>query len=87
MEIKTMPREKLDKVRIRELLQKADDKWYAQHSGRFNYQSHLDFVADYIVKHYKEKEHARRATERTKISALSLMPQALQTRRETHGRR
>ena len=55
-----MPREKLDRQRIRQLLQEADDKWYAKHSGNFNYQSHLDFVADYIAKHYNQvKEHAQ----------------------------
>ena len=53
-----MTNEKLDKERIRELLQKADGKWFARHKGQFNYQEHLDFTADYIVKHYKGKGHA-----------------------------
>lgn len=53
-----MPKEKLDQDRIRQLLKEADDRWYASHRGAFNYQSHLDFVAAYIGKHYnrvKEK--------------------------------
>ena len=53
-----MPRRKLDRETLRKLLQKADEKWFITHSGKFNYQEHLDFTTHYIVKHYKEKDHA-----------------------------
>jgi hypothetical protein len=43
---------KLDRERVRELLREADDKWYLQHSGKYEYQGHLDFVADYIARNY-----------------------------------
>jgi len=44
--------EGLDEKRVRELLQEADDKWFRQHSGKYEYEGHLDFVADYIAKNY-----------------------------------
>lgn len=47
--------EKLDPKRIRELLQEADDKWFAQHPGKFDYQKHLDFTASYIIDNYHRK--------------------------------
>ena len=58
-EIKTISRAKLDKERIQELLQKADSKWFASHGGQFNYQEHLQFTAEYLVKHYKIKGNVR----------------------------
>lgn len=44
--------ERLDKKRVRELLREADDKWYRQHSGKYEYQGHLDFTAGYIAENY-----------------------------------
>ncbi len=44
---------KLDKEKIQELLRKADSKWFATHGGQYKYEEHLEFTADYIVKHYK----------------------------------
>jgi len=59
MRDKTMPKEKLDQQRIKELLQAADHRWYATHSAQYNYQEYLDFVAAYIAKNYhREKKHA-----------------------------
>jgi len=49
---------KLEKDRILELLAGADTKWYQQHpspSSRWSYREHLEFVADYIAKHYDKK--------------------------------
>jgi len=48
-----MTREKLDKETMLRLLRKADSKWFATHSGQFNYQEHLEFISDYIAKHYR----------------------------------
>jgi len=45
--------EKLDKDKISELLRKADEKWYTSHGEQFKYQEHLEFSAEYLVKHYK----------------------------------
>ena len=52
MRDKAAPNEKLDQQRIREVLQAADDRWYASHSGQYQYQEYLDFVAAYIIKNY-----------------------------------
>jgi len=51
--------EKLDREKIRKLLEKADRKWLDKHSGSWHYSEHLDFVADYLVRKYnigKEKK-------------------------------
>ena len=56
-----MPETKLDEQRIRELLQKADDKWFAAHSGRYNYHEHLDFTAAYIARNYTHQRKRGRA--------------------------
>jgi len=52
--------DKLDYQEARHLLEEADRKWFASHSAGFNYQEHLDFVADYIVKHYGKRERGSR---------------------------
>ena len=44
--------EKLEKERVRQLLERADQKWFKDHSGEFKYQEHLDFTAEYLAKHY-----------------------------------
>ena len=55
----TMP-EKLDRDRILALLEKADCKWFAEHSGTFKYREHLEHTADYITSNYhKYKKKAR----------------------------
>lgn len=53
-----MPNVKLEKETILHLLRQADERWFAQHSGSFNYEIHLDFIADYIAKHYKGGNYA-----------------------------
>jgi len=57
-EMKTMPNVKLDRETIRELLRKADEKWFANHGGLFKYQEHLEFTTEYLVKHYKGGNNA-----------------------------
>lgn len=47
--------EKLEKDIILVLLAKADTKWYPGRSDGFNYREHLEFTAEYIVKHYKKE--------------------------------
>lgn len=44
--------EKLDRKKIRKLLEEADRKWMNSHSGSWHYSDHLDFQADYLVKKY-----------------------------------
>jgi hypothetical protein len=44
--------EKLDQKRIRELLQEADNRWFAQNPGKPDYQKHLDFTAAHIASNY-----------------------------------
>lgn len=51
--------ENLGRERIRSLLEEADQKWFAKNAGNFNYKAHLDFVADYLVKHYNSKRGAK----------------------------
>lgn len=52
---------KLDKNRILELLEKADNKWYRQQpspTSRRNYREHLEFIADHIAKNYdRQSKH------------------------------
>lgn len=48
--------EKLDKEKIRKLLEEADRKWMNSHSGSWHYSDHLDFQADYLVKKYDRRE-------------------------------
>ena len=45
-------KEKLDKEKIRKLLEEADRKWMKNHSGSWHYSDHLDFQTDYLVKKY-----------------------------------
>ena len=45
--------EHLDPERLKDLIRRADDKWYAEHSGKYDYQEHLVFTARYIVVHYR----------------------------------
>jgi len=54
-----MPNIKLDKEIIRGLLQKADDRWFATHSGQFNYQEHLEFTAEYVARNYHKETQKR----------------------------
>jgi hypothetical protein len=54
-EVKTMPKEHLDKDRILELLAKADSKWFSDHSGQFKYRAHLTFVAGYVAENYHKR--------------------------------
>ena len=46
--------EKLDKERIRQLLEEADQKWFKNHSGEFKYLEHLEFVAEHLARHYRD---------------------------------
>ena len=46
---------KLDREKIRQLLEEADRKWFSKNLGRFDYKAHLDFVADYVVNNYHKK--------------------------------
>ncbi|GAI66745.1 unnamed protein product [marine sediment metagenome] len=55
-----MPNVKLDKEKIQQLLRQADERWYTQHSGSYNYQEHLGFTADYISKRYRPPELGRK---------------------------
>jgi hypothetical protein len=45
--------EPLDPESLKALIQRADDKWYAEHTGKYDYQEHLDFTVRYIVGHYR----------------------------------
>lgn len=47
--------EKLDRERIKQLLEEADRKWFANHGGKFAYQEHLEFLASYLVANYNRK--------------------------------
>ncbi len=47
--------EKLDVKKLRWLLANADIKWFSEHSDGFKYRDHLEFTAEYIVKHYKKE--------------------------------
>lgn len=47
--------EKLDKERIKYLLQKADDKWFNSPPKKGDYHAHLSFTADYIAKNYNKE--------------------------------
>jgi len=53
-----MPNVKLDKEIIRGLLQKADERWFANHGGQYKYEEHLEFTADFLEKHYKGGKNA-----------------------------
>ena len=54
-----MPREKLDKGAVLQLLRKADSKWFTTHGGQYKYEEHLEFTAEYLVKHYKGGNNAK----------------------------
>lgn len=54
-----MTREKLDKEMMLRLLRKADSKWFAQHSGQFNYQEHLAFTAEYVARNYHKESQKK----------------------------
>lgn len=43
---------KLDKERVLQLLAEADRKWFKDHTGKFNYREHLDFVAGHVANKY-----------------------------------
>lgn len=45
--------ERLDPDRLKALIQRADDKWYAEHAGKYSYQEHLEYTVRYIVVHYR----------------------------------
>lgn len=58
--------EKLDKETIRELLVKADRKWFSLHEAGFNYQEHINFTAGYIVSQYHRA--ARRSKKEREVN-------------------
>jgi len=51
--------EKLDTDRLKLVLQEADNTWFRDHSGDFNYQKYLDFVAEYVSKNYNRKSRRK----------------------------
>ena len=53
-------KEKLDKERIRQLLEEADRKWMNNHSDSWRYSEHLDYVAGYLVKKYNNGRGKRK---------------------------
>lgn len=61
--------EKLDKEKIQELLRKADSKWFATHGGQYKYEEHLEFTAEYIVKHYKGGNNAGNTFHRSRFGS------------------
>ena len=44
--------ERLDKKVVRDLIEEADRKWFSKHATDCDYQGHLDFVSDYLVRNY-----------------------------------
>lgn len=52
--------EELDRERVRKLLEEADRKWFANHSGQFKYQEHLEFLADFLAANYNRKRKLAR---------------------------
>lgn len=53
--------EKLDTGRLRIVLEDADNTWFRDHSGNFDYQKYLDFVAEHVAKNYHKKPRGRKA--------------------------
>ena len=55
----------MDKEIIEKLLREADNKYFASHSDhtKYDYEGHLSFTADYLVKHLKGgnngKDHSK----------------------------
>jgi hypothetical protein len=47
--------ERLDRERIKQLLQEADDKWFGNRPKKQDYQSHLSFTASYVAENYHRK--------------------------------
>jgi len=53
-------KEKLDKGKIRQLLEEADRKWMKEHPGPgWRYSEHLDFVAEYLTKRYNGRRERK----------------------------
>jgi hypothetical protein len=45
----------LDANVLTETIQEAERKWFSQHSGKYDFESHTSFVGQYIVKNYDKK--------------------------------
>lgn len=54
----------LDPQLIKALLQRADDRWYAEHHGKYDYQEHLDFTVGYLVRNYKDRRKGEQERQR-----------------------
>jgi hypothetical protein len=52
--------EKLDSVKLKDLLAEADDRYHINRKSGFDYQGHLDFTANYIANNYHRKKGRRR---------------------------
>lgn len=54
----------LDKEKLKKLLREADTKYYASapDNRKFDYEGHLDFTADYLVKHLKGGKDKAKST-------------------------
>jgi len=47
--------EKLDREKVLRLLAEADTWWFLSHSGTFDYQEHLKYIAEYVANNYGKK--------------------------------
>jgi len=47
--------EKLDKEKVLRLLAEANTLWFKSRLGTFDFQEHLKFTAEYIVRNYNKE--------------------------------
>jgi phage anti-repressor protein len=57
----------LNKEQVEKILREADRKWFKEHTGEYKYSEHIEFVADYLSRHYRERRPTKRTPTKREI--------------------